>query len=57
MPFVNFLEDLTRSAAKPVKVFISSWLNGDIKERLESGPNVAITATENEDDIAQYVEA
>jgi Cdc6-like AAA superfamily ATPase len=57
MPFVDYLEDLTCSAAKPIKVFISSRLDGDIKERFESGPNVAITATEKADDIARFVEA
>ncbi len=55
--FVDMLEGLTRAAAKPVKIFISSRLDRDIAERLEGGPNVAITATDNADDIARFVEA
>ncbi len=57
MPFVNLLERLAGNALKPVKFFISSRLDRDIAERFETGPNVAITATDNADDIARYVEA
>jgi hypothetical protein len=40
-----------------VKFFISSRLDRDIAERFETGPNVAITATDNADDIARCKEA
>jgi hypothetical protein len=57
MSFVSMLEGLACNAAKPVKIFISSRLDSDIAERFKTGPNVAITATDNADDIARYVEA
>jgi hypothetical protein len=53
---VDFLEEMARDAAKPVWVFISSRLNGGITEWSEAGPGVAITATENRDDIAIFVQ-
>ncbi len=55
--FVDMLDGLTRAASKPVKIFISSRQDRDIVERFDGGPNVAITATDNADDIAKYVEA
>jgi hypothetical protein len=57
MAFVDLLESLTCDAVNPIKVFISSRLDSDIAERLESGPNVAIQATDNQDDIAMFVKA
>jgi hypothetical protein len=57
MGFVDLLEDLARSAARPIKVFVSSRLDRDIAERFESGPSVAIRATDNQNDIAMFVRA
>jgi ankyrin repeat protein len=54
---VNLLDDLVQGAGRPVKVFIASRLDQDIKERFEGGPNVAIRAVDNRDDIARYVGA
>lgn len=55
--YIDFLEDVTRSAAKRVNIFLPSRLDRDIVERFESGPGVAITATDNGDDIALFVKA
>ncbi len=57
MLIVDTLDHVVSHAAKPIKVFISSRLDADIAERLESGPNVAVTATDNADDIAKFVDA
>jgi hypothetical protein len=57
MELVDSLENLALSATKPVKVFISSRLEQDIAERFKDGPNVAITATDNKNDIAVFVAA
>ncbi len=57
LSLVNLLEELVRKASRPVKIFISSRLDQDIKQRYESGPNVAIRAADNQDDISRYVEA
>ncbi len=57
MSFVNLLECLAGNALKPVIFFILSRLDRDIAERFKTGPNVAITATDNAYDIARYVEA
>lgn len=44
-------------ASRPVKIFISSRPDGDIKERFNSGANIEIQATDNHDDIATFVES
>jgi ankyrin repeat domain-containing protein 50 len=51
--FDHFLDH----ASKPVKIFISSRPDGDIKERLKSRANIEIQATDNHDDIATFVES
>jgi hypothetical protein len=57
MEFVDLLESLARDATKPIKIFISSRLDSDITDRLKGGPNVAIMAKDNQNDIAVFVEA
>jgi Cdc6-like AAA superfamily ATPase len=44
-------------ASRPVKIFISSRPDGDIKERFKSRANIEIQATDNHDDIATFVES
>lgn len=44
-------------ASRPVKIFISSRPDGDIKERFKSRANIEIQATDNYDDIATFVES
>ncbi|KAH0565685.1 hypothetical protein GP486_000925 [Trichoglossum hirsutum] len=53
---VDILDTLVTQAPKPVKVFISSRPDQDIKHRFECGPNVQIRATDNRDDIAKFVD-
>jgi hypothetical protein len=49
------LDSLVVSATKPVKVFISSRRDIDIKHQYEQGPNVAVEATDNASDISAFV--
>lgn len=51
------LDDVLDHSSKPIKIFISSRPNPDIRYRFESGPNVGIQATDNQDDIAKLVAA
>jgi hypothetical protein len=44
-------------ASRPVKIFISSRPDGDIKERFKNRANIEIQATDNHDDIATFVES
>jgi hypothetical protein len=46
---------LLAESLKPVKIFISSRPDNDIKHRFQGGPNVGIQATDNHDDIAKFV--
>ena len=53
---VDILDTLVTQSPKPVKIFISSRPNQDIKDRFGCGPNVNIKATDNRDDIAMFVD-
>jgi hypothetical protein len=44
-------------ALRPIKIFISSRPDGDIKERFKGRANIQIQATDNHDDIATFVES
>jgi hypothetical protein len=52
---VDILDALVTQSPKPVKIFISSRPDQDIKHRFGHGPNVHIKATDNRDDIAKFV--
>ncbi len=52
---IDVLDSLVTSANKPVKVFISSRRDIDIKQQYEQGPHVVIEATDNAGDISAYV--
>ena len=52
---VDILDTLVTQSPKPVKIFISSRPDQDIKHRFWRGPNVHIKATDNRDDIAKFV--
>jgi hypothetical protein len=54
---VALLDALARTAARPVKLFISSRLDRDMRERFAGGPTVAVGASDNSDDIARFVAA
>jgi hypothetical protein len=53
---VDVLDLLVTQSPKPVKIFISSRPDRDIKHRFGYGPNVHIRATDNRDDIAKFVD-
>jgi Cdc6-like AAA superfamily ATPase len=44
-------------ALRPIKIFISSRPDGDIKERFKGRVNIEIQATDNHDDIATFVQS
>ena len=54
---VSVFDSFLTEASKPVKIFISSRSDRDIKYRFQSGPNVEIQATDNHDDISKFVES
>jgi hypothetical protein len=55
MELVDLLHQLLSVAARPVKVFGPGRFDRDIRDRLHSGPNVGVRATDNRDDIARFV--
>lgn len=52
----EILDYLVDNALRPVKVFISSRPDSDIKERFKSKANIEIQATNNHSDICRFVE-
>jgi hypothetical protein len=54
---IEIFDSLLSQSSKPVKIFISSRPDEDIKDRFHTGPNVGIQATDNKDDIAKFVTA
>ncbi len=55
--FIEMIDSLVASASRPVKVFISSRRDTDIKRQFEDGPNIGILATDNWGDISTFVTA
>jgi hypothetical protein len=54
---IEIFDYFLNHASRPVKIFISSRPDGDIKERFKSRANIEIQATDNHDDIATFVES
>ncbi|OCL01702.1 hypothetical protein AOQ84DRAFT_306174, partial [Glonium stellatum] len=54
---VQIFEDLLSNAERPVKIFISSRPDGDIRERFKTRANIEIQATDNQEDIATFVKS
>jgi len=52
---MDILDGLLADASKPVKMFISSRPNDDIKRIFKDRANIEIQATDNEEDIAKFV--
>ena len=52
---MKILDHILNQASNPVKIFISSRPDGDIKKRLKCRTNIEIDATKNQDDISRYV--
>jgi len=53
---IEVLDGLLEQSSKPIKIFISSRPDQDIKDRFDSEPNVRIQATDNQSDISTFVE-
>ena len=54
--FVGILDMVIRQSPRPVKIFVSSRPDRDIKYRFESGQNVGIKATDNRKDIEKFID-
>ena len=52
---IEFFDYLLCHASKPVKIFISSRPDGDIRERFKDRANIEIRAIDNDDDISKFV--
>jgi hypothetical protein len=52
---VDTLDLLLQKSERPLKIFISSRPDADIRDRFLSRPNIDIQATDNHDDIAKFV--
>lgn len=50
-------DSLLRKSSNPVKIFISSRPDVDIKDHFMNLPNVEIRATDNDRDIAKFVDS
>ena len=53
---VKVFDSLLRDSSNPIKIFISSRPDSDIRDRFERGPNLEIQATHNQGDIASFVD-
>lgn len=49
------IKTLLSQAKKPMRVFVSSRQDGDIRELFKAVPNIEILATDNSDDIKNFV--
>jgi hypothetical protein len=54
---IEVFDSLVTKSLKPIKIFISSRPDRDIKSRFQCGPNVGIQATDNYHDIAKFVKS
>jgi Cdc6-like AAA superfamily ATPase len=55
LELIETIDHLLAEASNPVKIFISSRPDGDIKERSKDRANIEINATDNHDDISKFV--
>ncbi|KAI0512690.1 hypothetical protein F5B22DRAFT_648539 [Xylaria bambusicola] len=52
---LDFFDSIPSKSSKPVRIFISSRPESDLRQRLIHLPNIGIEATDNGDDIAKFV--
>jgi Cdc6-like AAA superfamily ATPase len=52
---IEIFKNLLAHASRPVKNFISSRPDDDIKEGFKSGANIEIRAADNQDDISKFI--
>jgi hypothetical protein len=55
LELIEILDYLLAEASNPLKIFVSSRPDGDIKEKLKCRANIQINATDNQDDISRFV--
>jgi len=55
LELIEVFDYLLSEAKNPLKIFISSRPDGDIKERLKERANIEIKATDNYNDISKFV--
>ena len=53
---IEIFDNFVACASRPVKIFISSRPDGDIRERFKNLANIEIQATDNHGDISKFVE-
>lgn len=53
---IEALDYLLEKATRPVKIFISSRPDGDIRDSFKTRDNIEIQATDNRDDISRFVQ-
>ncbi|KAM0425046.1 hypothetical protein ACHAPT_009848, partial [Fusarium lateritium] len=53
---MDTLEEFLTTSSHPVKIFIASRNDADLKARYESGQHLEIQATDNQQDIEQFIE-
>lgn len=54
---ITALDSLVGHSSRPIKIFVSSRPDTDIRYRFETGPHVCIQATDNQNDIAMFIDA
>ncbi|RFU32262.1 hypothetical protein B7463_g4088, partial [Scytalidium lignicola] len=54
---IEIFDYLVDHALRPVKIFISSRPDGDIRERFKNKTNIQIQSSDNHEDISKFVEA
>jgi len=52
---IGVLNNVLENALKPVKIFVSSRPDGDIKEMFENEKKVYIQAADNQNDISKFI--
>ncbi|KAJ5113305.1 hypothetical protein N7456_001839 [Penicillium angulare] len=53
---LKFLNSISSEAIKPVKIFISSRPDEDIRRQFRAGPNIGVQAGDTQDDIKRFIE-
>jgi hypothetical protein len=57
LELIEILDCLLIQASNPLKIFVSSRPDGDIREKLKDRANIQIDAISNQDDISRFVKS
>lgn len=52
---MDILDELVKKAPRPVKVYIASRTDQDLRDRYQAGTCLEVTANDNQADIEKYV--